>query len=179
MVSLPNGNNGVNECYSSLTNPAQVGMTQPFIAAVEIYSFDASGSVITGVPVEVCLRGEGTLLYRNAAGQPRTIVGLPSFSRNGFTCGTIPNAGTVILIPGVPSPEAPMPSTPLSQCRVTTTHTLNLRAEPNTNSAVLAKVPYQAALNASARSGDWLQVVFGNQQGWLSAGYLSLTGDCG
>jgi uncharacterized protein YraI len=62
---------------------------------------------------------------------------------------------------------------------VTTTHTLNLRAEPNTNSAVLAKVPYQAALNASARSGDWLQVVFGNQQGWLSAGYLSLTGDCG
>jgi uncharacterized protein YgiM (DUF1202 family) len=178
-VSLPNGNNGLNECYSSLSDPAQVGVTQPFIAAVEVYSFDASGSIVAGVPVQVCLQGVGTLLYRDAAGQPRVTVNLPSFSQNGFTCGIIPNAGTVILIPGDPAPAAAMPSMPLSQCRVMATNMLNLRAEPNASSAILDHVPYQAALSASARSGDWLQVVFGNQQGWLSTRYLSLTGDCG
>jgi hypothetical protein len=99
--------------------------------------------------------------------------------QGGFTCGIIPNAGTVILIPGTPAPTAAIPPTALSNCRVTTTNILNLRAEPDANSAVLTKVPYQTTLSASARSGEWLQVVFGNQQGWVSASYLSLTGDCG
>jgi hypothetical protein len=175
-IALPNGNNGLNVCYSLLTDPAQVGIMQPFTLAAEVYSFDASGSVTTGVPVQVCLQGAGTLLYRDASGQPRTTVSLPSFSENGFTCGIIPHAGTVILIPGAPAPSA---TTPLSACRVTTTHILNLRAAPDATSAVLDLVPYQTALSASARSGAWLQVVYGAQQGWLSAAYLSLDGACG
>jgi hypothetical protein len=176
-ISLPNGGGGMNQCYSQLSDPAQVGVTQPFIAAVEVYSFDASGSIVTGIPVQVCLQGAGTLLYRDAAGQPRVTVSLPSFSQGGFICGTIPNAGTVILIPGAPAPAA-IPFTALSACRVTTTNILNLRAEPNTSSAVLALVPYQTTLNASARSGGWLQVVVGNQQGWVSERYLRLGRTC-
>jgi hypothetical protein len=62
---------------------------------------------------------------------------------------------------------------------VTTTHILNLRAAPDATSAVLTLVPYPATLSASARSGDWLQVVVGSQQGWLAASYLRLEGDCG
>jgi|GEM_PF-1678117 len=178
-VSLPNGGSGMNQCYSLLTDPAQVGVTQPFTLAVEVYSFDASGSVTFGAPVQVCLQGAGTLLYRDASGQPRVTVSLPSFTKDGLTCGIIPNAGTVILIPGAPAPTAAIPPTALSNCRVTTTNILNLRAEPDANSAVLTKVPYQTTLSASARSGEWLQVVFGGQQGWVSASYLSLTGDCG
>jgi predicted outer membrane repeat protein len=178
-MSLPNGNNGLNVCYSLITDPAQAGVTQLFALAAEVYTFDGYGSVTTGVPVQVCLQGVGTLLYRSAVGQPRVTVNLPSFSQNGFTCGLIPNAGTVILIPGAAAPAAAIPPTALSNCRVTTTNILNLRAEPDANSAVLTKVPYQTTLSASARSGEWLQVVFGGQQGWVSASYLSLTGDCG
>ena len=62
---------------------------------------------------------------------------------------------------------------------MTTTHILNLRAAPDATSAVLDLVPYQMVLSASARSGEWLQVVFGSQQGWLSAAYLTFEGDCG
>ena len=178
-MSLPNGNNGLNVCYSLITDPAQAGVTQLFALAAEVYTFDGYGSVTTGVPVQVCLQGVGTLLYRSAVGQPRVTVNLPSFSQNGFTCGLIPNAGTVILIPGAAAPAAAIPPTALSNCRVTTTNILNLRAAPDATSAILTKVPYQTTLSASARSGAWLQVVFGSQQGWLSAGYLSLDGDCG
>jgi len=178
-MSLPNGNNGLNVCYSLITDPAQAGVTQLFALTAEVYTFDGYGSVTTGVPVQVCLQGVGTLLYRSAVGQPRVTVNLPSFSQNGFTCGLIPNAGTVILIPGAAAPAAAIPPTALSNCRVTTTNILNLRAAPDATSAILTKVPYQTTLSASARSGAWLQVVFGSQQGWLSAGYLSLDGDCG
>jgi len=178
-MSLPNDANGLNVCYSLLTEPAQAGVTQPFSLAADVYTFDGYGSVTTSVAVQVCLQGAGTLLFRDASGQPRITVNLPSFSQNGFTCGLIPNAGTVILIPGAPAPAAAIPPTALSNCRVTTTHILNLRAAPDATSAVLTLVPYQTTLNASARSGAWLQVVFGSQQGWLSAGYLMLDGDCG
>jgi uncharacterized protein YgiM (DUF1202 family) len=178
-IYLPNGNNGLNVCYSLITDPAQAGVTQVFTLAADVYTFDRYGSVTTGIPVQVCLQGAGTLLFRDASGQPRTTVNLPSFSQNGFTCGLIPNAGTVILIPGAPAPAAAIPPTALSNCRVTTTHILNLRAAPDATSTVLTLVPYQTTLNASARSGAWLQVVFGSQQGWLSAGYLMLDGDCG
>jgi predicted outer membrane repeat protein len=178
-IYLPNGNNGLNVCYSLITDPAQAGVTQVFTLAADVYTFDRYGSVTTGIPVQVCLQGAGTLLFRDASGQPRTTVNLPSFSQNGFTCGLIPNAGTVILIPGAVAPAAAIPPTALSNCRVTTTHILNLRAAPDATSTVLTLVPYQTTLNASARSGAWLQVVFGSQQGWLSAGYLMLDGDCG
>jgi hypothetical protein len=176
-MSLPNGNNGLNVCYSLLTEPAQAGVTQVFTLAVDVYTFRNIESVSETLSIQVCLQGAGTLLYRSAVGQPRVTVNLPSFSQNGFTCGLIPNAGTVILIPGAAAPAA-NPITPLSQCRVTTTNILNLRAAPDATSAILTKVPYQTTLSASARSGEWLQVVFGSQQGWLSAGYLTLDGAC-
>jgi len=179
-ISLPNGGNGLNVCYSLISDPVQAGVTdQPFTLAAEVYTFDSSGSVTTGVPVQVCLQGAGTLLYRDASGQPRTTVGLPAFSQGGFTCGLIPHAGTVILVPGAAAPTAPPVTTALNACRVTTTHILNLRAAPDATSAILDHVPYQTTLNASARSGEWLQVVFGAQQGWLSAAYLTFEGGCG
>jgi hypothetical protein len=174
---LPNGNNGLNVCYSLITDPVQAGVTeQPFTLAADVYTFDSSGSVTAGVTVQVCLQGEGTLLYRDASGQPRTTVSLPAFSQGGFTCGLIPHAGTVILVPGAAAPPA---TTALNACRVTTTHILNLRTEPDATSAVLDHIPYQTTLSASVRSGEWLQVVFGDHQGWLSAAYLTFEGDCG
>ncbi len=179
-VYLPNGNNGLNVCYTLISDPVQAGVTeQPFTLAAEVYTFDSSGSVTTGVTVQVCLQGAGTLLYRDASGQPRTTVSLPAFSQGGFTCGLIPHAGTVILVPGAAAPTAPPATTALNACRVTVTNMLNLRAEPDVTSAIVDHVPYQTTLNASARSGEWLQVVFGDHQGWLSAAYLTLEGDCG
>jgi hypothetical protein len=82
-------------------------------------------------------------------------------------------------VPGTPSPPAAPAQIALSDCRVTTPHILNLRVAPDVTSAVLDLVPYQTTLSADARSGDWLRVVYGSHQGWLSAGYLMLEGDCG
>lgn len=67
--------------------------------AVDIFRFDANGVQLTSLsaPTWVCLQGLGNFYFRDANGQPRTTTLLPSTVQNGFTCATIPNAGTVVL----------------------------------------------------------------------------------
>jgi uncharacterized protein YraI len=50
---------------------------------------------------------------------------------------------------------------------------LNLRAEPNTDSAILLQIPWQATVTAIGRTSDnvWLQVQYNGQTGWLAARY--------
>jgi hypothetical protein len=171
-----------------LTDPAQHGVTdRPVIHAVEIFALtdgQPSRSVTTfNHPITVCLQGQGQMLFRDANGQSRTLVGLPSFEQDGYTCVSIGSAGTLILddapgnLPAEP-PAHPAAAT-LDTCQVTTLYRLNLRASADVHSPVLALVPYQTTLRATARQGDFVQVVFGDQQGWLSLNYLTSTGACG
>jgi hypothetical protein len=93
----------VNVCYSVLTNPVQIGVTdRPITLAVEVVAYtttDSKSVAALNQSIEICLQGAGSLLYRDATGQPRVVTTLNATNQGGFTCGSIPNAGTVILVP--------------------------------------------------------------------------------
>ncbi len=61
-------------------------------------------------------------------------------------------------------------------CQLTTTAGLNFRDAPNGNKIGL--VPQGAALWALDRSGDWFQVEYESQRGWIHGGYVTRTGNC-
>lgn len=50
--------------------------------------------------------------------------------------------------------------------------TVNLRAEPSTNSRVLAQVPYGTELEVSLTTGDWSQVNYKNLNGYIMNKFL-------
>ena len=53
--------------------------------------------------------------------------------------------------------------------------TLNLRKNPNTNSAILARIPNGTPLTAEEEDIQWLQVTYEGKTGWVLAEYLSYT----
>ncbi len=67
------------------------------------------------------------------------------------------------------------PSAPTG-CTVTASTDLRLRAAPNTTSAVLTVVPAGTKLAAITTQGNWVQVNYQNQVGWLSLTYVRKTG---
>ncbi len=105
-----------------------------------------------------------------------------------------PNESTVNLTPTESSPastettEAQVSTTTtvtsadgitrLSGCRATTTAMVRLREEANTNSGIVTRLPYQFSLQATARTNDWVQVIWQDRQGWVSANYLNLSAGC-
>ncbi|HEX3050162.1 MAG TPA: Ig-like domain-containing protein [Aggregatilineaceae bacterium] len=79
-------------------NPAVINLG--VLQAVEVFGVNSGGSAVSFQSgVTVCLKGEGKLIYFNAANMPRIPEWLPSFPHDGFTCGIIPNAGTLVLVP--------------------------------------------------------------------------------
>jgi hypothetical protein len=44
----------------------------------------------------------------------------------------------------------------------------NLRAEPNTSAAILAKLPYDLTLTVTERVSGWYRVIYLKGQGWVS-----------
>ncbi len=72
------------------------------------------------------------------------------------------------------APERPLPSV----CQLTAVYLLNLRAGPGLDYDVLAEVPYQTRLIASAKSGDWFKVDYEGLAGWVSREYVFRWGAC-
>ena len=64
----------------------------------------------------------------------------------------------------------------LSDCRVTTTHGLNLRDSAGVRIGI---VPAGTALDAVARMPGWFNVRYDGALGWISADYVTLAGNCG
>ena len=122
--------------------------------------------------VSVCFRAaSGRFLFLDASmPSPRVASSLEARSANGWTCTSISSAGTVVLMP-------PPADEPFSNCSVTTTGSLNLRAEPYGD--VLGLVPQGTTLAAAARSSGYLQVSYGGVTGWISEAYVTTSGDCG
>jgi hypothetical protein len=71
------------------------------IQAVDVFGFTANGVQVAdfNLPITVCLQGSGRMFYRDATNAPRATVPLAVNSTSGYTCASIPNAGTVILVP--------------------------------------------------------------------------------
>ncbi len=114
---------------------------------------------------------------------PRAVVELPVFMMSGYSCATVPNAGTVVLVSDSPSvvggaPVVIGPSTPLANCQVTTRDMLNLRVMPSVSSDVVDVVPYDITLTALESSGAWYYVDYLGIRGWVNAGYVTPTNGC-
>jgi hypothetical protein len=198
-ASVPDGTatwNGrvANVFCGPLFKPEEHGvLDRTVIHAVEVFALTTGDPLVSVTkfnhPIIICLQGQGTMLYRDAntvAGQKRSLVELPSYMQGGFTCVSMPNAGTIILVAGAPSHTinssggaGPVNAQALDLCTVTTQAIVNLRQSPDGTSSVLGLVPYQTTLKATARQGDFLQVIYGDHQGWLNAQYLSFDGYCG
>ncbi len=121
--------------------------------------------------VQVCFRAiSGRFVFLDALlPSPRVASDLAARSADGWTCTSISSAGTVVLMP--PQDES------FSNCSVTTTGALNLRAEPY--GEVLGLVPEGTTLAATARSSGYLQVSHGGRTGWISEAYVTTSGSCG
>ena len=102
-VNLPSGAYGVycriiaqNRVFSR--SPAEVGvqsvLDRGVIHAVDIFS----PSNASAAGVLICLQGEGDLIFLDAAGAPRVAQSLPVQAWDDFSCTTIPNVGTVVLV---------------------------------------------------------------------------------
>jgi uncharacterized protein YgiM (DUF1202 family) len=71
---------------------------------------------------------------------------------------------------------APSTTTNLENCRVTTTRMVRIRTEPNTNSAVIATLPWRTSYKVTEAVPEWYRVVYLDTQGWVNAAFVSTTG---
>lgn len=154
------------------------------IQAVDVFGLRHNGLAdpYFNAPVAICLQGSGAFMYMDATAAPRSSTELPVFVQNGYTCATVPNAGTVVLVSGAASAtmDAPVntgPTTVLNNCMVTTRDILNLREQPNGD--ILRMIPYDVTLTALERTSGWFYVDYNGERGWISASYATPQGVCG
>lgn len=71
--------------------------------------------------------------------------------------------------------------TALTDCRVTPLDILNFRATADPTSEVLTMIPYDFTVEAINRTGDRFNVIFGDDNGWISASpeFVTTEGSCG
>ena len=175
--------------------PAEVGIRAVIDLGV-IHAVDVFGLLPNNIPgkdfnnpVQVCLQGSGSLVYLNSQNAPRFAVVLTgTSSQGGYTCGSIPEPGTVVLttngggLPTAPSASGSGgggPFTALGNCVIVTQRRVNLRNGPALDTSILAVVPEGVSLVATGRSGRWLRTNYAGMQGWVRAGYVAQFGDCG
>lgn len=148
---------------------------QAVIAQGVLQAIDVSGWIEEAVPI--CMTGEGGVLFLDAAESPRTPIWLPATISDDMTCVTISTPGTVVLVEAHPeSPDQITPETTLTNCRVTTQYLLNFRDAPD--GQIIGQIPYDYTMTAIQRTADWFNVIFGDDNGWISAGHVSTHGDC-
>ena len=177
---------------SYVTSAAEIGVPSVLdlgvVDAVDVFGQLPAGETVVPfvAPVTVCLRGSGDVLFLSAAGVGRSPQHLASTVSGEYTCVSVPNSGTVVLVgqaSNLPVSQAAdtssAASTTLANCRVTTLNApLNLRSDPNTSASVIAQLPYNLTLTATEYSAGWYRVIYLDGQGWVSAQYVSPAGDC-
>lgn len=130
-------------------------------------------------------------------------------TNDGFVCTNVNRPGVVVLISdrspfaagnAIPAANpagsaggaaaAPTPSAAaaafdsgtrieLTNCNVVTRAILNFRDAPSPNSNVKDLIPYRLILRAIARQGNWFNVIYGSDNGWVSANLVNTRGSCG
>ena len=154
---------------------------------------------------EVCFPQAGAIVFLDASTSPRSLVEVESFARDGYTCGAMNRAGTMVLVKGSSSAESshalaqefidsttdPISSAiALDGCTVTSAHNLNLREAPW--AAKITVLPKHTSVPASARTESWYRVRYtpteseGDEadtkvesvEGWISAWLSEAEGDC-
>ena len=85
---------------------------------------------------------------------------------------------TVDLAPGQ-APAAASATSPSQQCGIITTGHLKLRSSPSLNGEIIGYVPTGESPRLLSRNGDWVNVEYRGKAGWVGAGYVTASGDCG
>ncbi len=85
-------------------------------------------------------------------------------------------------LPALPTsvePTTTLTPTPVN-CTLTVDRNVNLRREPSADAERILTIPYQTVLQVLARSQDkaWWKVTFQNQQGWVSAAFVTADPTC-
>ena len=84
-----------------------------------------------------------------------------------------------------PEAEAEAVATPESRgltllnCGLSTGDIINLRAGPGLDYEIRAEIPFQTSLRASNRMGDWFEVEYEGEIGWVHIDYVFRSGYCG
>jgi hypothetical protein len=101
---IPGGTAGGASIYCrSITDTNQIGVqsviSRGVLVAVDIFALTGSTYVTRfNNSIEVCLRGSGTFIFLDANQSPRSPAELSSVQSNGYTCASVPNAGTAVLV---------------------------------------------------------------------------------
>jgi len=97
------------------------------------------------------------------------------------TAGTAAAGSTAASV--VPSDGAATTGTAprftLDGCTVVTTAILNFRSGPSLSASIKGLVPFNIALRAIDRQGDWYNVIYENDNGWITATRVRTRGNCG
>ena len=67
----------------------------------------------------------------------------------------------------------------LSGCNLRAGDIINLRQGPSLDYNILAEIPNETSLIATARSGDWFEVELEGAMGWVNINYVFRNGACG
>ncbi|MEO1667164.1 MAG: SH3 domain-containing protein [Chloroflexota bacterium] len=175
-----------------LIDPGAIGdpflLEQAIFNSADVYGLTVGGSTVTNfnLTVLVCLRGQGTFYFRDAATSPRTTRVLPSTFDGVFTCAFIPNAGTVVLV-GRRADAQLADNTALFEldaatlpegCMVTTDDIINLREGPGMDDEIIRRIPFDVTLTAFEQSGQWYFVDYLGLRGWMSADFVTPNDFC-
>lgn len=181
-----------------LVNAAQIGnqdvINLGISQAVDVFAILTNGTNVTAFnnAIKICLQGSGSLFFLDANQSPRPLQQVTGVSDGGYTCGSISTAGTLMLTNSSPTVATPVPGatpvattsaptgpvTTVSNCTVTTTRIVRLRAEASTTSTILARLPYNTNWKVTERVEGWYRVIWKNTQGWVSASFVQASGSC-
>ena len=161
-----------------------------FIDAVDVWGYVEQG-------VEICFPQQGAIVFLDAATAPRSQVSVAYFARDGMTCAMLDRPGTVVLVPGqaptlelpveAATPQSPesetsvgVPESRSTQCQITTTGNLNLRAAPTMGDNIIGHVLRGTTLTPLSRTVYWNQVDYQGTVGWISNNprYVQITEAC-
>lgn len=154
-----------------------------FVKAVDIWSYVEQG-------VQVCFDTSGPLIFIDATTIQKTVKSISSFIVDGKTCTSLWRPGSVVLqtaqtgssvLPAATAQPLTTPitassPTPRPTCLASTSAAVNLRDAPNGN-RIGGIYPSRSVTVLGSASG-WVQVDYLGSIGWVSANYLTLSGEC-
>ena len=160
-----------------------------WLAADALFAVDIWGW--NQLDAEVCFTGFGSIRFADATTSPRAEVALAHVTRNNVTCARIGHAGTAMLMPeqtmGMtqvdPDPQLSLDGfnsvIPLSGCMLSTTPYYNVKFRATPGGDDIGRVKYGTAKEAMARTPNWFKVLHDGVEGWISAHWVEMEGNCG
>ncbi|MCY4062621.1 MAG: SH3 domain-containing protein [Chloroflexi bacterium] len=163
-----------------------------FLDAVDVWGNIGSG-------YEVCFPNFGRIVFLDASTAPRALLYPEYHHEAGLTCAKMTSAGTLVLVASDEErvdassqpTEEPQPAPTidpatlddiadaieLDGCTVTPRVNLNLRQAPW--EPILAVIPANTEVPATARTENWFKVTYEETEGWIAAWLVNTYGDCG